>query len=141
MTEYPYKEIKLIGSPNQVTIHIERIINGLKSGEMQFFASHNKDNTLAIDIDVSLGKYRRLVYFLDDEPDPNDAKTIGEFTLQSLPNSKTLMIIKPKNGLDAPFNYALKVILTELKKLGFVESIPLKMWKFLKELKERIPGV
>jgi len=141
--KYVQGEIRkyLNGTPEEITPHLERIAEESKCKGLNYYIGKQTGSSqFSKKFWLLCGKYQRLIHFIgvNNDKDEDDAREIGEITLQSLPSNKTLFIAKHQsNDFDIDgFYYRnfLGNLFLELKQLGFVETWPRKAWRVIKEL-------
>ena len=148
------KEVKLhlIGTPEGIASHIARVAENFHFRDLEYRAQEEryKSSQFSKQFRILCGSdFSPAVHWIGEDdgiilqiyPKKENTKfpqLIGIITLQSLPNNKTLLIaehISSSFDSDACFyDNFLKNLFSELKELGFVETLPKKLWRVVKEL-------
>jgi len=131
--------MQLIGTPEIIIPHIKRITKTLTIDDVKYKAEEKPGRT---------SEYSKQLYVLCGtevdtlvvdlcSPYP-DKHEIINFTLQSLPNNKTILMIQNVktdfNNADNYIDYYIKQLLSEMKELGFIEAWYKKTYRIIKEL-------
>jgi hypothetical protein len=143
----PRKEVRmqLIGTPEEIAPHLTRVAKELECQGFNYLADQipSRSERFSKEFRILCGEYvGPTIRWLDDQMDEKTQLStycIGIVTLQSLANSRTLLIIKKQEpakleNAELYFNSFLDRFRTELKQLGFIENWLKKTWHTIKEL-------
>ncbi len=137
--------IQLIGTPDEIAPHLIRVAKEFKCQGFNYLADQIRceSGEFSKEFRILCGEYvGPVIRWLDDQMDEATQRStscIGIITLQSLANSRTLLIIRKQEptkleNSELYFNSFLDRFRTELKQLGFIENWRKKAWHIIKDL-------
>lgn len=145
------KEIRkhLQGTPEEIAPHIARIAQEFEFQGFKYLAQEvsYKSSQFSKHLTILCGEYvGPQISFIGDTEDEEHPQNrcIGMFILQALPNTRTLLISKEKepyelDNADSYFSSFLNKVFLELRQLGFVETLPKKVWQWIKT--HKVPSI